>query len=137
MTPVEKTKMDLTKKYEKVLGTPASFAFFEAIHDFVACVESQPVLVKSLSDRLKANQELNIGKKYLFLKQVYQGFEDIAIQSKKDLGHDRYSVIRDLNRIKNKETTDTNAFWKRRELLRNSTGDIYRRLSESFTTAKK
>ena len=125
----EKTKSDLTKKFQKVLKTPASFAFFVAIHDFIEHIELNSSLAESLSQRIKTNLELNIPKKYSYLKQIYQGLEDANNKSAADLGHTRYSVILELNRIRNKDVSESNSFWKKRELFRRLTSEIYQRLN--------
>lgn len=129
MKIAEKRKSDLDKKFKKVLETPASFDFFVAIHDFVKYIESNSFLSKSLSTRVKANTELDIANKYDYLKKIYQGLEDMNRKSGVDLGHVRYMVIRDLNKIKNKEVSESNSFWKKRELFRKLAGVIYERLS--------
>src|SRR5438445_12343 len=114
----DKTKVDLDKKFQKVLQTPASFALFVAIHDFIGHIEVNQSLSDILSQRLKVNQELDITNKYSYLKQIYQGVEDINIKSNADLGHARYAVMRDLNRIQSNDVSDSNSFWKKRELSR-------------------
>lgn len=121
---VKKTP-DLNKKFQKVLTTPASFAFFVAIHDFIGCIELDTALLRNISPRGKAKKEVDISAKYAYLKQIYQGLEDIRAKSDRDLGHDRYMVVRDLSRIENKETTDSNTFWKKRELFRKLVGEVY------------
>jgi len=67
---------------------------------------------------------------------VYQAFEDMKAQSTDDLGHARYSVIRELNRIKDKDFSDTNSFWKRRELSKKLAREIYSRLDGSVPKPK-
>lgn len=135
---MEKKKLDLDKKFKKVLETPASFAFFTAIHDFVEHIKLNSFLHNGLSSRAKANQKLNIANKYDYLKKIYQGLEDINIKSGVDLGHSRYMVIQELNKIKNKELSENNSLWRKRELFRRLTGVIYERLnaylSESIKT---
>lgn len=135
---MEKRKLDLDKKFKKVLETPASFAFFTAIHDFVEHIKLNSFLHNGLSSRAKANQKLNIANKYDYLKKIYQGLEDINIKSGVDLGHSRYMVIQELNKIKNKELSENNSLWRKRELFRRLTGVIYERLnaylSESIKT---
>jgi hypothetical protein len=125
----EKVKSDLTKKFQKVLKTPASFDFFVAIHDFIEHIELNSFLATSLSYRIKTNLELNIPKKYSYLKQIYQGLEDANVESNVDLGHVRYMVLQELNRIRNKNFSENNSFWKKRELIRKMTGEIYARLN--------
>jgi hypothetical protein len=125
----EKTKSDLDKKFRKVLKTPASFDFFVAIHDFIEHIELNSSLSAGLSSRLKPNRELNIPSKYNYLKQIYQGLEDVNSKPGVDLGHARYAVLIELNRIKNKEVSESNSFWKKRELFRKLTSEIYERLN--------
>ncbi|MEK7495871.1 MAG: hypothetical protein AAB616_00155 [Patescibacteria group bacterium] len=122
---MKKVKSDLDKKFQKVLKTPAGFDFFTAIHDFIEYIELNPSLSSKLSSRVKSNRELNIPNKYGYLKQIYQGLEDADIKSSADLGHTRYMVIQELNRIRNKDVSESNSFWKKRELFRKLTGEIY------------
>lgn len=131
MMLLEKVKSDLDEKFQKVLKTPASFAFFVAIHDFIEHIELNSLLSASLSSRIKPNRELKIPNKYGYLKQIYQGLEDADIKSNIDLGHARYMVVQDLNRIRNKNFSESNSFWKKRELFRKLTGEIYERLNPS------
>ena len=130
---MKKVKSDLDKKFQKVLKTPASFDFFTAIHDFIEYIELNPSLSSKLSSRVKFNRELNIPNKYGYLKQIYQGLEDADIKSSADLGHTRYMVIQELNRIRNKDVSESNSFWKKRELFRKLTGEIYEILSPNQT----
>mgnify|MGYP001576599300 FL=1 len=125
MKLLKKVKSDLDKKFQKVLKTPAGFDFFTAIHDFIEYIELNPSLSSKLSSRVKSNRELNIPNKYGYLKQIYQGLEDADIKSSADLGHTRYMVIQELNRIRNKDVSESNSFWKKRELFRKLTGEIY------------
>jgi len=140
MKALKKRKLDLDKKFQKVLKTPASFDFFVAIHDFIKHIELNPFLSSGLSDRLKANRELDIANKYDYLRKIYQGLEDINIKSNIDLGHTRYMVIRELSQIQNKEVSESNSFWRKRELFRKLAGVVYERLnvylSESIKTNK-
>lgn len=122
-------KSDLDKKFQKVLHTPASFDFFVAIHDFIEHIELNSSLSDSLSSRIKPNRELKIPNKYSYLKQIYQGLEDADIKSDADLGHARYAAILQLNRIRNKDVSESISFWKKRELFRKLTGEIYKRLN--------
>ncbi len=124
-----KLKSGLDKKFQKVLKTPASFDFFVAIHDFIKYIELHSSLLNNLSSRTKLNRELNIPKKYGYLKQIYQGLEDADSKSNVDLGHTRYTVILELKKIKNKDVSESNSFWKKRELIRRLTGEIYSRLN--------
>lgn len=127
-----KTRTDLDKKFQKVLKTPAGFDFFVAIHDFIELIELNSSLSSGLSPRLKPNREQNIPNKYNHLKQIYQGLEDVNGQIGVDLGHVRCMVLVDLNRIKNKDISESNSFWKKRELFRKLTGEIYERLSPDY-----
>lgn len=131
MKLLEKVKSDLDEKFQKVLKTPASFAFFVTIHDFVEHIELNSSLSDNLSPRIKSNKELKIPAKYGCLKQIYQGLEDAGIKSDVDLGHSRYMVIQDLNKIRNENFSESNSFWRKRELFRKLTGEIYKRLSPS------
>ncbi len=136
MKPIGKTRSGLDKKFQRVLQTPASFDFFVAIHDFVKYIELNPSLSGGLSLRLKANQELDIPNKYSYLMQIYQGVEDINIKSDVDLGHARYAVIRDLNRIQGNDVSESNSFWKKRELSRKLTDEVYKRLIMHLSGSK-
>lgn len=124
-----KIKIGLDKKFQKVLKTPASFDFFVAIHGFIKYIELNPVLSASLLSSSKFNQELNIPGKYNNLKRIYQGLEDVNNKSNVDLGHERYAIIVELNRIQNNDVSDSNSFWKKRELFRKLAGEIYQRLN--------
>jgi hypothetical protein len=137
MKILKKNKLDLDKKFKNVLETPASFDFFVAIHDFIKYIEMTPFLSFGLSERVKANRELNIKNKYDYLKKIYQGLEDINIKSNNDLGHTRYMVIRELNQIQNKETSESNSFWRKRELFRKLAGLVYERLSAHLSESEK
>lgn len=125
----EKVKSDLEEKFKKVLHTPAGFDFFVAIHDFVEHIELNSSLSDSLSDTVKPSQALKISNKYSSLKQIYQGLEDADAASNADLGHARYMALLDLDRIRNNEFSENNSLWKKRELLRKLTGEIYERLN--------
>ncbi|KKS91325.1 MAG: hypothetical protein UV67_C0031G0003 [Parcubacteria group bacterium GW2011_GWC1_43_12] len=129
MKPTEKVKSDLDKKYQKVAETPASFDFFSAIHDFVEHIELNPSLSGSLSSRLKPNRDQNIPAKYNHLKQIYQGFEDVHKKPGVDLGHARYMILIELSKIKDNKVSDSNPFWKRRDLFRKLAEEIYGRLN--------
>ena len=137
MTLTQKTKSDLNKKFQKVLQTPASFGFFAAVHDFIGYIESNSALSAGLSRRVKANQELNIGTKYAHLKQIYQGVQDIKVPSKKDLGHERYSTIRDLSRIEKNDVSESNFFWRKRELWRKLVVEVHGRLDAHLSGSKQ
>lgn len=127
----KKAKTDLEKKFQKVLKTPASFDFFVAIHDFVEHIESTPSLSKNLSCRIKSKPELKISNKYNYLKQIYQGLEDAKTETNADLGHTRYMVLRELNLIRNKNLSESNSFWKKREVIRRLTSEVYEGLNPS------
>ncbi|MBI5733250.1 hypothetical protein HY967_04885 [Candidatus Jorgensenbacteria bacterium] len=128
MKLTRKVKSDLDKKFQKVLKTPEGFDFFVAIHAFIKYIESNPLLSDSLSSDLKPNRELNIPGKYSYLKQIYQGLEDADRKSRGDLGHARYMVIREMDRIRSKDFSESNSFWKKRELFRKLAGEIYQTL---------
>lgn len=114
-----KKKPNLEQKLQKMLKTPASFAFFVAIHDFVEAIELDVVLSKKLSKDMK----------YGHLKQIHRGIKDLKLKSKEDLGHERYMVINDLNKIQGHEMSESNSFWKKRELFRKLAMEIYDRLN--------
>ncbi|MBI3638120.1 hypothetical protein HY227_00030 [Candidatus Wolfebacteria bacterium] len=124
-----RVKSGLDKKFQKVLKTPASFDFFMAIHDFVEHIELNSSLSDNLSPRIKSNKEFNIPNKYSHLKQIYQGLKDADNKSNIDLGHARYMTILELNKIRNKDISESNSFWKKRELSRKLAGEIYERLN--------
>ncbi len=126
-----KIKSDLDKKFQKVIKTPAGFGFFVAIHDFIEHIELNISLSNNLSSRIKPNQGQDISGKYNRLKQIYQGFEDVYDKPGVDLGHARYMMRTELNEIKNKEVSGDNSFWKKRELFRKLTGEIYEKLSSN------
>ena len=126
----KKKKMALEKKFQRVAQAPASFEFFVAVHDFVGHIEENAFLLEGLSSKIKANRELDISTKYENLKRIHQGLEDIAAQSNRDLGHTRYMVIQELGKIKNAEVSESNSFWRKRELFRKLTGTVYERLNE-------
>lgn len=124
-----KPQEGLESKFQKVLKTPAGFEFFMAIHDFIEHIEATAGLCERLSTRIKSNRELRIPKKFGCLKQIYQGLEDISIQTNDDLGHERYMICVDLNKIRNNILSDSNSLWKKREAFREMTKDIYARLN--------
>ena len=125
----KKVEITLDKKFQNVLKTPAGFDFFMAIHDFIGYIESNLSLSSSLSNRIKSNRELKIPSKYDSLKQIYQGVEDSKAKSKTDIGHTRYMTIIELNKIRNKDFSENNSFWKKRELFRKSASEIYEKLN--------
>ena len=126
-------KAALHRKFEKIEKTPAGFAFFVSIHDFVEYIESTPsfdVFLKGRSARAK-----EIPGKYVTLKQIYQGIEDLDERSGVDLGHDRYVAIRELGLIKKNELSENNSFWRRRESFRKVIGEVYRTLDAHLSAA--
>lgn len=136
MTSLEKTKSDLDKKFQKVSRTQASFDFFVAIHGFIKYVELNPSLALSLLHNTKVNREMNISGKYGYLKQIYQGLEDVNTRSNVDLGHARYAMIKDLNKIHNNDVSESNSLWKKRESLRKSVGEVHARLCTHLSKLK-
>lgn len=124
MTLLAKKKLDLDKKLQKILKTPASYAFFVAIHDFVKFIELDPVLSGGLRDS-------SIAAKYADLKLVYRGLRDADVENRPggDLGHNRYMAVLDLNRIRNKEISENNSFWKKREAFRKLIVEIHEKLN--------
>lgn len=133
---MEQTKRTLEKKLQRVVQTPASFAFFMAIHDFVECIEQSRALSGHLARRTEINKDLKLPLKYAHLKKIHQGINDANAQTTGDLGHDRYMTINDLKRIQNNETSDTNAFWKKRETFRKLTVEVYERLAINLAQSK-
>lgn len=119
----------MDEKFQKVLKTPAGYDFFVAIHDFIGHIEANSSLSRNLSQLAKSNQELRLPTKYNHLKQIYQGLEDTNIVTKADLGHARYMVLVELNQIRNNDLSESNSFWKKRELFRKFTSEIYERLN--------
>ncbi|MBI4159777.1 hypothetical protein HY504_01290 [Candidatus Wolfebacteria bacterium] len=132
MKAPHKVKKDLEKKFNKVIETPASFDFFVAIHDFIEHIEANSSLSRCLSSRANRDHETNILGKYGRLREIYQGLEDADSTSRADFGHARYMVINELTRIRNSDVSDSNSFWKRRELFRKLTGEIYERLNPAI-----
>ena len=124
-----KVKLGLEKKFQKVVKTPAGFDFFVAVHDFIKYIEANKPLASHISASSKQNLELNLPNKYNYLKLIYQGLEDANTETNEDLGHTRYSVLLELKKIQNKDVSDSNSFWKRREVSRESVGEIYQRLN--------
>lgn len=128
MKILPKVKSGLEKKYQKVVKTPAGFDFFVAVHDFVEYIEANSALANHISSNAKANLALNIPNKYNYLKMIYQGLEDADIETNEDLGHTRYTTLLELKKIRNNDVSDSNSFWKKREVSRESVGEIYQRL---------
>ena len=137
MTSQENLKLNLDKKYLKVMKAPESFVLYKAIHGFVRHIELNPNLFASLSSKLKVNRDQGILNKYDSLRKIYQGIEDANTQSDDDLGHERHATIRDLNRIQDGETLESNAFWKKREAFKKLTVQIYERLDVQLADVKK
>ncbi len=129
MKILPKVKQGLEKKYQKVVKTPAGFDFFVAVHDFVEYIEANSTLANHVVSNAKANLELNIPNKYNYLKQIYQGLEDADTETNEDLGHTRYTTLLELKKIRNNDVSDSNSFWKKREVSRESVGEIYQRLN--------
>lgn len=129
MATKDKSKAGLDKKFQKVLETPASFEFFVAIHDFIEYIEENSAFKKILTAKNAANTELKIPTKYDYLKLIYQGLQDSATKSDADLGHSRYAVILELNKIKDNDVSNSNSFWKKRDVIRKFATDIYGRLT--------
>jgi hypothetical protein len=137
MKTLEQKKADLKRKFQGVLKTPPSFALFVAIHDFIEHIESDASLAKGLSDRIKVNRDLDVATKFGYLKQIHQGLEDIETKTTADLGHARYSVIRELSHIRQNDVSESNSFWKRREFSRKLAGVIYERLDTYLSESGK
>ena len=114
----------LDRKHKSVRETPAGFPFFVSLHDFVQYIEATPSFSVFFSGAKRGSRAAQIPPKYEVLKQVYQGIEDIDARTTDDLGHDRYVAIRELSSIRNKDFSENNSFWKRRELLRKVAGEI-------------
>ncbi len=129
MKLLKKTKLDLDKKFQKVLQAPEGFGLFEAIHGFIKYIELNPAFSDGLTYRTKISRELNIPTKYGYLRQIYQGLEDAGVKTNKDLGHARYMNVRDLGRIRNQEFSESNFFWRKRALFRKLAGEVYERLN--------
>jgi hypothetical protein len=124
MKPIAKKTGTLKKKLQKVIETPAGFAFFVAIHDFVEHIE------------LYASSA-GLPVKYSQLKQIHQGIKDTKVHSEKDLGHERYMTIQDLTRIQKQELSDSNPLWKKREVLRSLSVEVYERIEAKATASGK
>jgi len=124
----KKAKKDLEKKFQKISDTPEGFNFFVAIHDFIKHIESSEVLSSAVSSSARIERKTEIAKKYKQLKKVYRAFEDVNADTDIDLGHERYMAILDLNKIKDKKISEMNSFWKKRDLYRKITGEVYEAL---------
>lgn len=130
MRSVKKIKLVLDRKLKEVSETPAGFPFFVSLHDFVQYIESTPSFTVFFGSVKKGSRASQISPKYSVLKQVYQGIEDIDVRTTDDLGHNRYMAIRELSSIRKKDVSDSNTFWKRRELLRKLAGEIHKTLQD-------
>jgi len=137
MAPAEKVKLGLEKRLKEVHDTPAGFGFFVSLHDFVEYIESAPSFAPFFSGKKKGSQASKLSLRYSVMKQVYQGIEDIGGHGAKDLGHDRYVAIHELTSIKNKDVSENNSFWKRRELLRKVAGETYETLQSYLSKPKR
>lgn len=129
MQSSEKIKSVLDRKLKDISEAPADFAFFVSLHDFVEYIESVPAFEVFFSDKKKGSRAAALSSKYFVMKQVYQGIEDIDLRTKNDLGHDRYVAIHELSSIRDKDLSENNSFWKRRELLRKVAGETHETLS--------
>lgn len=127
-----KVKGGLDKKFENVVKTPAGFEFFVAIHDFIEHIESDSSYLKIIASKAAANLELKIPAKYDHLKLIYQGLEDANSKSSADLGHSRYAVLIELNKIRDNDVSESNSFWKKREAFRKFATEIYGRLTPTL-----
>jgi hypothetical protein len=135
MKSLKKDKLD--EKFKKVMNTPASFAFFVAIHEFIEYIERDRVLSRHFSSKSRASENADLLYKYTHLKRIHQGLKDIKIKTGEDLGHVRLTTVRDLNRIRNKETKDSNLFWEKRESFRKQATEIYERLNATLLTKEE
>lgn len=115
-----KYKTGLSKKLKKVIAAPASFAFYVAIHDLVEYIETNA-----------ASGALKLPFKYGQLKQVHQGVKDVRSPADHDIGHERYMMIRSLDKIQKSDFSDSNPIWKKRELLRGCAKEIYEAISDA------
>lgn len=128
MASAVKIRSALDRKLKKVHETPASFGFFVSLHNFVEYIESTPTFAVFFSGTKRGSRASELSPKYFVMKQVYQGIEDIDVRTASDLGHDRYVAIRELGLIRNKDISENNSFWKRRELLRKVAGQVHETL---------
>ena len=118
---LEQKKRNLSRRFNKVLKTPASFDFFVAIHHFVEQVEACLPIAR-----------MKLPPNYKQLRQIYQGVEDTDAAEAGDLGHERYMVIQDLIRIRKEEVSESNPIWKKREVLRSLSVEVYETISASL-----
>lgn len=126
MKQSQKIKLVLGKKFKKVKETPANFAFFVSIHDFIAFIESTPSFKMFLKKTGAASRISELPLKYFLLEEIHQGIEDLDQKTTEDLGHNRYVAIRELNLIRNNDVSDSNSFWKRREAFRKIAEETYK-----------
>ena len=136
MSSRENITYNLEKSMKKVLQTPASFAFFVAIHDFVECIEKNPTLSTGISCRTAINRDLKLPGKYASLRKIHQGIRDSSDKSSDDLGHERYMAVVSLRRIQNNEESNHNSFWGKRETFRKLTVEVYERLAINLSKSK-
>ena len=129
MVSAKKIKSVLDRKLKEVREAPAGFPLFVSLHDFVAYIEATPSFAAFFSGAKRGNRAAELSPKYFVMKQVYQGIEDIDLRTSDDLGHDRYVAIRELSSIRNKDFSENNTFWKRRELLRKVAGEVHKTLN--------
>ncbi len=122
-------QITLNNRFKEVNDTPAGFAFFVSLHDFVGYIESAPSFADFFAGAEKGGRTEEFLPKYSVMKQVYQGIEDINAPQDGDIGHDRYTAVRELNAIKKNDVSDSNGLWKRRETLRKLAGDVHAKLS--------
>jgi len=127
MQSTQKVRSALDQKFKDIGKAPAGFGFFVSLHDFVEYIEETPSFSIFFAGK-RGNRAAEMPKKYFVLKQVYQGIEDIDAGATNDLGHDRYVAIRELSSIRNKDLSENNSFWKRREVLKKVVGEIHRTL---------
>ena len=133
MKPKDNIKATLDRKIKDVRETPAGFPLFVSLHHFVEYIEAIPSFKIFLGPAKKGSRTAEISPKYAVLKQVYQGIEDIDINTTDDLGHDRYVAIRELGLIRKKDLSENNSFWKRREALRKLATEIHITLDAYIT----
>jgi hypothetical protein len=123
------TQTMLDKRFKEVNDAPAGFDFFVSLHNFVGFIEAAPSFAAFFAGAKRGSRAAEIPPKYSVMKQIYQGIEDINAPQNGDIGHDRYTAVRELSAIKKKDVSDSNGFWKRREALRKLAGEIHVTLS--------
>lgn len=119
MTAPRAETTEIGKRLDRVAKTPAGFELFVAIHDFVERFEAHASFSR-----------LTLPSKYRYLKEVHQGIKDTGAKPEGDLGHERYMIVQDLIRIKQKDVSDSNPLWKKREALRAVSADVYEILND-------